>query len=58
MKYEVNLFRNGATSPIDVIEAPAGYTPEQYAQDCRENADAEWIEMIESGEIILNSIED
>lgn len=58
MKYEVNLSVNGATSPIDTIEAPAGYTAADYIRDCNENADGDWCEMLSSGIVSLTPIED
>ena len=58
MKYEVNYFdpANGATSPIDTIDAPEGYTAEQYIADCRENADQEFAEMLERGKVTLIAV--
>ncbi len=53
--YEVN-FRDastGATSAIDTIEAKEGYTAEDYIRDCEKNADDEWNEMLEDGEVTL-----
>lgn len=40
--------QNGATSPIDTVEGPEGYTAEQYVRDCEEVAgsDEEWIKML------------
>ena len=58
MKYEVNLSVNGATSPIDTIEATAGYTAADYIRDCNENADGDWCEMLSSGTVTLTPIED
>lgn len=58
MKYEVNLSVNGATSPIDTIEATAGYTAADYIRDCNENADGDWCEMLSSGIVSLTPIED
>lgn len=60
MKYEVNFrnFESGATSPIDVIDTEEGYTAQMYIQHCKENADPEWIEMLEKGEVKLVPIED
>lgn len=58
MKYEVNLSANGATSPIDTIEAPAGYTAADYIRDCNENADRDWCEVLSSGIVTLTPIED
>lgn len=54
--YIVYLKANGAESPIDQIVTDAGYTAEQYVKDCEENSDPEWIEMLHSGEIILEEI--
>lgn len=55
MKYTIEYTdpTTGATSPIDTIEAPKGYTAEQYIRDCEENADQEWIDMIHAGEITV-----
>lgn len=55
MKYTVEFkdYRNGATSAIDTIEAQEGYTAEQYIEDCRKNADQDWIEMLENGEVTI-----
>lgn len=58
VKYEVNLSVNGATSPIDTIEAPAGYTAADYIRDCNENADHDWCEMLSSGIVTLTPVED
>ena len=60
MKYTVEFTdaKTGAISPIDTITAPDGYTADDYIRDCRENADPEWIEMIESGTVTLTEIED
>ena len=49
--------RTGATSAIDTIKAPANYTAEQYIQDCEENADAEWVEMLKGGEVTLTEVD-
>ena len=53
MRYQVELTEaNGATSPIDVIEAEAGYTADDYRRDCAVNGvywDGE-IELIEINE--------
>lgn len=55
MKYVVEYTdeRNGATSPIDNIDAPIGYTAEQYIEDCQKNADPEWNELFEHGDVKL-----
>lgn len=60
MKYTVEFYdhSNGATSAIDNIEAPEGYTAEQYVDDCRKNAADEWVQMLEAGEVTLFPIED
>ena len=38
---EYTDYNNGATSPIDSIEAPENYTAEQYLADCAQWADAD-----------------
>lgn len=48
----------GATSPIDTIDAPEGYTAEDYLRDCRDNADQDYIDMLEAGEVRLDMVED
>lgn len=48
----------GATSPIDTIDAPEGYTAEDYLRDCRANADQDYIDMLEAGEVRLDMVED
>lgn len=60
VKYEVDFTdsRTGATGPIDTITAPEGYTAEQYLNDCRENGDQVWIDMLEQGIIKLIAIDD
>lgn len=60
MIYEVNYRdpETGATSPIDTVIAPDGYTPEDYTRDCVKNADPEWTDMVLKGEIILILITD
>ena len=59
MKYQVNItyYENGATSATDNIEAPEGYTSEDYIRDCEANADQEWIELLESGQVSLEEVE-
>lgn len=59
MKYEIDFhdYKNGATSPIDTVEAPVGYTAEEYIEDCKHGADKEWNEMLASGEVIVIPIE-
>lgn len=58
-KYQVDLTDNnsGATSAIDTITAADNYTAEDYLRDCKENADAEWCEMLANGEITLTEID-
>lgn len=60
MRYQVDFYdySNGATSPIDTIEAPEGYTAEDYIRDCQENADDAWNEMLAGGKVELVKIED
>lgn len=55
MKYTIEYTdpTTGATSPIDTVEAPEGYTAEQYIKDCEANADPEWIDMIHEGKITV-----
>ena len=55
MKYEVDYHDHeaGATSPIDTIDAPEGYTAEQYILDCLDNADDAWNEMLSKGTVTL-----
>lgn len=47
--YEVDLWDSvtGAVSAIDTVEAPEGYTAEDYIRDCKANAGDEWVEMLE-----------
>lgn len=54
-KYEVNFYdpENGATSPIDVIEAPDNYTSDDYISDCLSNADEEYCSMLLRGVVEL-----
>lgn len=58
MKYEVDFldYANGATSPIDIIDARPGYTPDDYVADCKENADDDWNQMLQGGMVILTEI--
>lgn len=57
--YEVNLYdpTTGATSAIDTIKAPKGYTAEDYIRDCEKNADDAWNEMLAHGEVSLTEVE-
>ena len=50
--------RMGATSPIDTITAPEGYTAADYIRDCNENADPEWCEMLKAGSVQLIQIDE
>ncbi len=50
--------KTGATSAIDTIEEHDGYTAADYIEDCRKNADAGWVEMLEGGEVELHEIDD
>ncbi len=58
-KYEVDItyYSNGATSAIDTITAPTGYTAEDYISDCERNADDDWNEMLKTGDISLVAID-
>lgn len=60
MKHYIVYFTeaSGATSPIDQIVTEDGYTAEQYVADCDKNADPEWCEMLHSGEVTLEPIEE
>lgn len=55
MIYEVRFYdyMNGTTSSIDTIEAEVGYTAEEYIEDCKQNADEAWNEMLKHGEVSL-----
>lgn len=53
MTYEVDLTVNGATFPIDTVKAREGYTAANYVRDCNMYADADWCEMLTSGEVTL-----
>lgn len=59
-KYLVEYTDNetGATSPIDNITAPDGYTAEDYIRDCAENADDDWNQMLSAGDVKLVEIDD
>ena len=59
MKYQINYFdqKTGATSAIDTVTAKEGYTAEDYIRDCRENADQEWIDMLDNGTVSIEQIE-
>jgi len=60
MKYQINYTdpTTGATSPIDTVDAYEGYTAEDYIRDCRENADEDWIEMLDAGTVSVELIEE
>lgn len=47
----------GATSPIDTINARAGYTADDYIRDCDENADSNWCEMLHRGTVTLQELD-
>lgn len=50
---------NGATSPIDTVDAPEGYTATDYYRDCNANAPYEWIAMLDAAvEITLEAVEE
>ena len=58
-KYEVNFtdYETGATSPIDTVIKPDGYTAQAYIDECMDNADDEWIEMLAGGTVTLIEVE-
>lgn len=58
-KFEVDFYdyRNGATSPIDIIIADDNYTSDDYVRDCEQNADNDWREMLNCGIVILVEVE-
>lgn len=43
---------------IDNIKAPAGYTAADYIDDCDRAADQEWIDMLKTGEVVLEREDD
>lgn len=49
--------RPDISSPIDNIEAPEGYTAEQYVADCMRNADEDWCEMLRNGWVELHDLD-
>lgn len=49
--------RPDISSPIDNIEAPEGYTAEQYVEDCMHNADEDWCEMLRKGWVELYDLD-
>lgn len=55
MIYKVRFYdyMDGTTSSIDTIEAEVGYTAEEYIEDCKQNADEAWNEMLKHGEVSL-----
>lgn len=52
-RYQVNVSMNGVTSAVDSVLARDGYTAEAYIQDCKDNADDEWNEMLEEAEDVF-----
>lgn len=48
----VTDMNTGATSPMDNIEAPDGYTADDYIADCKCNADEAWNEMLRNADTI------
>lgn len=58
--YEVDLtyFEDGHTEAIDNIYADIDYTAEEFKSDCKKNADDDYLEWIEQGEVKLIKIED
>lgn len=59
MLYEIDYTspETGATSPIATVNAPEGYTADDYIKGCDENADDEWCEMIHRGTITAIPVE-
>lgn len=57
--YEVEYTdpETAATSPIDKVAAPEGYTAADYIQDCEENAPEEWCEMLRRGVVSIQEVE-
>lgn len=56
MKYQINYTdENGATTAIDTVVAGVGYTAEDYITGCKNNADAEWCEMLERGTVTVDA---
>lgn len=55
MKYVVSYYdyENGATSEIDVINEALGYTAEQYTSDVIENANSDYVSLLEHGKFTL-----
>lgn len=60
MKFEVEYYdyENKYTTCLEIINARADYTVEQYVKDCAENADDDWNEMLANGRVSLRPIED
>lgn len=56
MKYQINYTdENGATTAIDTVVAGVGYTAEDYITGCKNNADAEWCEMLKRGTVTVDA---
>lgn len=52
-------FRNGAESPIDVIEVDDDYTVEDYIKDCSDNDfTGSFDELVENGEFKFYEVEE
>ncbi len=47
----------GATSAIDTVVKPDGYTADQYIKDCKEYADDEWNDMLTRGTVTITEID-
>lgn len=58
-KYIVNFTNStiGATSPIDNITAADNYTAADYIRDCKDNADLDYITMLDGGVVTLEAID-
>lgn len=59
-KYEVCYYdpETGASSPIDVIVAPDGYTSDDYLLDCLRYAEYEYCSMLLRGAVQLFPVDE
>lgn len=46
------------TEPMDIVEAPEGYTAEDYIRDCERNADDDWVKMLHEDDVELTDVTD
>jgi hypothetical protein len=60
VKYQVDFQdeKTGATSAIDTVEGPLGWTAEEYVLACEKNADQDWCDMLKTGTVTLVKIEE